>query len=71
MDTAVLEKAVTEAEEFRARFINENCRSEEDAIALAVALAQQAEIIWKTVGSAKQAAAQFYAFADRLGADAS
>jgi hypothetical protein len=57
------------ASEFRANMIKEHCQSAEDAIALATVLAIEAQNIWEELGGKKQAAAQFYRFADRCAAE--
>lgn len=61
----VLTKAVNECEAFRALLIRECCTSEQDAIAVAIAMMQQTEKIFVAIGGNKMAAAQFYGAADR------
>lgn len=55
-----------QCEEFRRRFVSERCTTTGDLTHLASAMAHQAEMIWKNVGSTGYAAEQFYAVADRL-----
>lgn len=70
MNEATLKKAVTKASGFRADFVTAECRTEEDLMALAVAMMQQAEIIFTQLGGARLSAAQFYGAADRMATDA-
>lgn len=65
MPMSALDKAVEHAEEFRVEFVRRECRSFEDLLALAVALMQQAEIVFTNIGGSDMAAQQFYETADR------
>lgn len=70
MNIALLEEAVDGAAQFRADFVKTECQSEYDLIALAIAMMQQAEAIFKELGGSKLSAAQFYSAADRMASDA-
>lgn len=61
----VLEIAVEECDKLRIWLVREHCREEADAIAVAVAMMQQAEIIFRALGGGQMVAAQFYRAADR------
>lgn len=44
------------------------CKSEDDAMVIATALAFEAEMIWTELGGSRHAAAQFYHLADKCAA---
>jgi hypothetical protein len=70
MNIALLKKAVDGAGRFRADFVKAECNSEEDLLMLAVAMMQQAELIFNELGGSELAAKQFYSAADRMASDA-
>lgn len=66
MNEAMFKEARSQCEGFRRRFVAERCTTAGDLTYLASALAYQAEVVWKNIGSVGYAAEQFYAIADRL-----
>ena len=67
MNQAVLAIAVDECESLRAKLFADLPlpRSPEDALAIATAFAQQAQVIYRALGGPRMAAAQFYMLADQ------
>ncbi len=61
----MLEKALDEIAAVRVKLIAQ-CKCDDDVIAIGTALLFDGEKVFTEIGGRKQAAAQFYVFADRL-----
>ncbi len=65
MKMEMLERALNEIAKTRVRLINE-CKTDDDVVAVGIALLFDGENVFTELSGAKSAAEQFFAFADRL-----